>query len=418
VRRLAVGDNGAVGPGGSADVYRISPETGQAENLTRSGRIGRVWAAGDDLFLEIAAWDVPPAQRGLFRINADQLAKATAARPLPPPANPRVQKKALATKMHAVLGSANVKQVVPTPALLDKAARAFAEEVGHVYGRNLDFSAPSLDRLGQLLIEADLGAAYEPAVLLGFAAYYGETLRLVAGAEWDLLPVPLGEWIPGPEVAATPLADVVLPWSSAYFAALGSESGRLRSAAELRDRQQGQKLILVYPPAHAEAALRRATGAAYDQARKLLDAGEVKRALDILANELRQRPRNRPLALEVIAICEAARLPELADELTRTAVDAGSEVPELLLRYGDLVASKDAQKALAYYHRAVQGPWPPAAAFLKLGKQYHGLGQTAVAESCWRRAYWRATAEEKRQIRKLMGLPEVAENEAADAVDD
>jgi hypothetical protein len=417
-RRLAVGDNGAVGTGGSADVYRLSPETGQTENLTRSGHIGRVWAVGSDLLLEVGAWDVPLAQRGLFRINVDQLARATAARPVPPPADPRAQRKALAARMQAVLGPANIKQVVPTVALLEKAARAFAEEVAKGHGRELDFSTASLDHLNHVLTEMDPGAVSDPAILFGFAAYYGQTLRRVNGAEWDLQPVPLGEWTPGQEVLSTPLAEVVLPWSSAFLTARGSEFMRLHTADELRDRQQGRKLILVYPPAHAEAALRRATGPAYYEARKLLDAGDVKPAIDILAKELRQRPRNRPLAVEVLGICAAAHLPDLADELTRTAVDAGSEVPELLLRYGDLLAPKDAAKALTYYRRAVQGPWPPAEAFLKLGKQYQGLGNTAVAESCWRRAYWRATDEERRQIRQWMGLPEVAENAAADVVDD
>jgi tetratricopeptide (TPR) repeat protein len=418
VRRLAVGDDGAVGLGGEPDLYRISPETGRAENLTRSGRVGRVWAAGRDLILEIMAWDIPPAQRGLFRINGDQLTRATAAQAIPPPANPRAQRKQLAARVQAALGTTNLKQVVPTPALMEKAAHALTEGAASIYGRPLDFRAASLDRLSRLVDEIDLGEAYDPAILLGLGAYYGETLRQAAGAEWQIQPLPLGDWVPGREAASTPLAEVVLPLSAVFFASRSSEGERLRIARDLHNRQQGQKLVLVYPPTHGAAALRAATDAAYYQARKLLDQGEVKPAIDLLAKELRLRPRNRPLALEVIALCEAARLPELANELTRSAVDGGSEVPELLLRYADEVARQDPQKALAYYRKAVQGPWPAAEAFLKLGQNLQALGQTPVAESCWRRAYWRATPEQREAIRKLMGLPALGQNEAAAPDDD
>ena len=417
VRRLAVGDDGAVGPGGSTDLYRISPETGQAENLTRSGHVNRVCPVGDDLILGITDWDIAPAQRGLFRISADRLTRATTARPIPAPANPRARRKELAARVQAALGTTDLKQVVPTPALMEKAAHALAEGVGGSSGQPLDFTAASLDRFSKLVGELDLSEAHDPALILGLGAYYGETLRRTAGAEWHIQPLPLGNWTPGHEFISTPLAEVVLPLSAVFLTGLDWEGGVLRNARALRDRQQGQKLVLVYPPAHAAAALRAATGGAYYEARKLLDQGEVKPALDLLAKELRLRPRNRPLALEVIAVCEAARLPELANELTRGAVEGGSEVPELLLRYADDVARTDPEKALTYYRKAVQGPWPPAEAFLKLGENLQALGQTPVAESCWRRAYRTATPEQKQTIRKLMGLPPPGPN-AATAPDD
>jgi hypothetical protein len=114
------------------------------------------------------------------------------------------------------------------------------------------------------------------------------------------------------------------------------------------------------------------------------------------------------LAHEVISLCEAARLPKAADELTQKAVDAGNEVPELLIRYADRLARTHPAKALAYYHHAAQGDWPPTEVFIKLGQAYHDLGQTAVAESCWRRAARTATPAQRSQILRLMGLPEPA----------
>src|SRR5262249_30726797 len=53
VRRLAVGEGGEVGLGGSDDLYRVSPDTGQSLNLTRSGGIGRIWTAGKEMLLEV-----------------------------------------------------------------------------------------------------------------------------------------------------------------------------------------------------------------------------------------------------------------------------------------------------------------------------------------------------------------------------
>jgi tetratricopeptide (TPR) repeat protein len=406
-RRLARGDEGAVGVGGSADLYRISVETGQAENLTRSGRIERAWCTGGDLLLEVTAWDMAPSQRGIFRLAAERLAKATATRPTPPLANGRAQVKALVAKIQAALGGTPVKDVVPTPPILEKAAQAFADGVMDSFGERFDFSAASLDRLGNLAVQIDLASGREPGIVLGFGAYYGETLRKVASAEWRIRPCRFGEWMPAArEKATTSLAEVVLPFSESYRSALGAEDVGMRRAHDVLDQREGQKLVLVYPPFCAEEALREATGESYYQARKMLDAGQVKPALEILVRELQRRPKNRPLARELIALYEAAGMPEAANELTRKAVEAGSEVPELLLRFADLLAKQDPKLALRYYRRAVQGEEAPAEAFIKLGQTYNLLGQTAVAESCWRRAHATATESERRQIRKLMGLPE------------
>jgi hypothetical protein len=408
VRRLSVGDGGAVGVGGPADLYRLPAGGGEPVNLTRSGRIGRAWVAGADVLLEINAWDVAAAQQGVFRIAVSELETATAGRPIPPAADPRARAKAVADKVRGALGTTRLADVVPTSALMGRLARAFADAVT-ASGVALDFSAASLDRLSTLAEELDLASGREPAVVLGFGAYYGETLRRVAGAEWAIAPLPFGEWTPGRAPSGNPLVDVILPLSDPYRWGLRTEDVFLRRSGERLDRLQGQKLILVYPPRHAEEALKAATPAEYRRARRLLDDGEVKDALDLLAVELRRRPKNEPLAREVIAVCEAARLPVVARDLTRQAVEGGNEVPELLLRYADEVAREDPERALTYYRKAVQGDWAPAEAFVKLGKQYAALEQPAVAESCWRRAYPAADETQRREIRRLMELDTTGE---------
>jgi tetratricopeptide (TPR) repeat protein len=410
-RRLVVGDDGAVGLGGSSDLFRISAETGKAENLTRSGGINRAWCVGSDVLLEITAWDASPAQRGIFRIALEQLEKATASRPLRPSVNPRTQAKAVAVKVQAAVGETPLEEVLPNPALLERAAQGFVDGIRESFGVELDFSAASIDRLASLLPQTDLASGRELGMIFGFGAYYGETLRKVAGAEWRIRPLRFGAWKPaGLDKTTTALAEVVLPFSELYRSALQVEDDRLRRAPDVLEHKEGQKLVLVYPPAYAEEAVREATGTEYYQALKMLDAGEVKPALGILTAGMQRRPKNRALAREVIALCEAARMPEAANELIRKAVEAGNEVPELLLRYADLLAKKDPQRALQFYRRAVQGEQAPAEAFIKLGEQLQGLGQTAVAESCWRRAYANATEPEKQHIRKLMGLPPENEN--------
>ncbi len=406
VRRLAVGERGAVGAGGANDIYRLSPDTGKAVNLTRSGNIGRIWSDENDLLFEVAAWDVSPSQQGIFRIGVEELEKATASRPVPPVSNPRAQAKAIADKVQAALGPTPLKNVVPTPALLEKTAKAFAEAAEDSCGCRLDFSAASLDRLYKLAFEIELSSGRDPPAIFGFGAYYGETLRKLAGAEWKIKPVPFGDWLPGQPTLPNPLAEVVLPFSASYRLALDPESDRLRTGEQVAQREQGQKLLLVYPPPFAEEALREATGPEYEKALELMDAGEVKPALEILARELKSRPKNRSLAREVIALCEAAKQPDTAADLTRQAVEAGNEVPELLIRYADSLAETNPKKALEFYRKAVQAEWAPAEAFLKLGQAYADQKQSAIAESCWRQAYSYATAAQRKQIRQLMGLPE------------
>src|SRR5262249_48768907 len=62
------------------DLYRIAVETGQVENLTRSGKIDKAWMAGQDLLLKISAYEAGSNQQGIFRIAPEKLAQATAHR--------------------------------------------------------------------------------------------------------------------------------------------------------------------------------------------------------------------------------------------------------------------------------------------------------------------------------------------------
>lgn len=410
VRRLAVGEDGAVGAGGSQDLYQIALSTGAAVNLTRSGRIGRVWSVGPDLLVEISAWDIVEAQRGVFRVNAATLEKATTARPVPPVADVKAQSQAIAAKVRAALGNARVQTVTPTPELLERLAKAFASAASEACGCPLDFSAASLDQLPGVLDALDVTSGRDPALVFAAGAYYGETLRRTAGATWQLQPVPFGEWTPGLPPAGNPFVQVVLPFSDPYRRALRVEDDRTQTSRDVRTRVPGQKLILVYPPAFAEEAVRGATPASYREARKLLDAGRTREALDLLARDLLERPKNGPLAQEVIAIGEAARLREVALQLTRQAVEAGNEVPELLIRYADALSKTDPKKALEYYRKAAQADTAPAEALFKLGEQYAALGRTPIAEACWRRAYSQTAEPLRQQIRSKLGMDEEKES--------
>jgi tetratricopeptide (TPR) repeat protein len=217
--------------------------------------------------------------------------------------------------------------------------------------------------------------------------------------------MPFGDWLPGEGVADNPLVEAVLPFSEGYGRRPESGMPRLRNPEAL-GQVQGRKLILVYPPAQAEEALRAATPADYRRARELLDVGDVKPALDLLAAEMKRHPRNDRLAREVIGVCRSARQTGLADDLTRRAVEGGTEVPELLLRHADRLAKAEPRKALEYYRKAARGPWPPAEAFLALGRHYAAAGRTDLAECCWRRAHRNANASQRVEVRKLLGLPQ------------
>lgn len=407
LRRRSVGEGGGVGDGGPVDLYRIPVEGGAPVNLTRSGLIDAAWSAGADFWVRVDRWSLPEGQRGVFRIGAAGLEKASSKRPVPAALDRRANGKAVAEKVQGVLGSAALREVVPTPELMEKVARAFADAAGEKLGIALDFKLDSLDRLWEAR-EALGRAGEEPLAILALGAYYGETLRREAGAQWRLGAVPFGAWAPGSQAEGNCLVDPVLPFSAACVSGLDLEAMGFRGAEDLQGRDEGRKILLVYPPAQVEEAVREATGPEYAEARRKLDAGEVKEALAILVRELQRRPMSRMLAAESIAICEAAGLEEAARTLTAQAVEAGNEVPELLIRHADGLAAKDPAAALEHYRKAVRGAWAPAESFLKLGKAYAATGARPLAEACWRRAFAGATPEQKDEICSLLGVPKPA----------
>jgi hypothetical protein len=401
VRQLAMGEDGKVGVGGVPDLYRVSVQTGETVNLTRSGHIGKIWCSGPDLLVDTFGHDIPQEQQGIFRISAEELARLTTNQPVPPLTNPRLQGRKIAARVQAAV-KMPIKELVPTPELMDKLARTFAEAIKEEYALNLDFSPVSLNLLPNLVDTLDLGSGREPAVILAFGAYYGETLRKVGGAQWKLKPQPFGDWVPARIPAGNPLVQVILPWSNLYRWAIHANDSYLRQAQDLHENNP--KILLVYPASYAEQALREATPAAYQEAMKLVDKGDVKKALDLLAQELRRHPRPALLAREIISLCEAANLQETAQKLTHQAMEAGVEIPELLVRHADEITRSDPKKSLDYYRKATQGNLIPAEYLMKLGQQYVRLGQPALAEACWRRAYNSASNLQRQEIINFLGM--------------
>lgn len=235
-------------------------------------------------------------------------------------------------------------------------------------------------------------------------AYYGETLRRAAGPDWRIDPKPFGEWMPEAPTESNPIATAVFPFSSLSLLLIAEDSG-IWGSNDIARREEGVSLRLVYPPSHEVAAVREVAVGSYEKARRLLDPGEIRPAVEILVRELERRPRNRLLAREVTALCEAAGMPDAAEKLTRRAVEAGNEVPELLVRYADDLSKTDPRKALEYYRKASQTRWVPASALIRMGQAYASSGDRAVADSCWRRAWRSADAREQEEIRKRMGIP-------------
>jgi hypothetical protein len=410
IRRLSRGRDGAVGAGGDQDLWKISVESGEAKNVTRGGHIAGVWVAGSDILLWVNHYGVPESQRGLFRIPAAELEKASSTLPERPLQDSAAQAKAVAAKVLAELGGGPVRDVVPTPEKMAAVARTFAAAVKESCGVALDFSRNSLDDLPGLVYSLNLRDG-DPALVIGMGAYYGETLKATQGAVWMLQPVPFGDASAGRTDAETPLVDPVLPFSDVVAAMHQSEETSMRTAGSLSQLDEGRKIILVHPPGSAEEAVRKATGPEYYEARRKLDAGEVRPALDMLVKELERRPRNRTLALEVINFCEAARLPDLRKSLTKTAVEAGNEVPDLLLRYAEDVASTDPTKARDMLRKAAHGSYPQGVVFLRLGKLYSATGDWPLAEACWRRAYPNVSPAEKSEIHSLMGMSKTPSKE-------
>jgi hypothetical protein len=388
----------------TGDLYRISPETGAATNLTRSGVIDRVWVQGEHLLLRISSVEVPIAQCGIHKIALKDLEQIAAGLPEPKSQSAAQQARQIADKLKTAYAPKRLQDLVPTPEALDKLARDFAEAAAAVLGEPFDFSAASLDSLPRWADWLEPGLSSEPALVFGFGAYYGETLRKLGQGQWRLEPLRLGDWLPRRNVAGNPMVQVVLPFSEIYR--YGSRAGGVfLHTPEQLTRGSGQKLILVFPPATAESALKKATSKGYQRARDALDRGDLKLGLKLLGKELQRYPNNLPLALEALELCEVARMPALADQMAKTAVDAGSDVLELLLRHADVLTKSEPAKALALYQKAAQAPFVSSDVYLKLGKQFATLKQQPLADCCFRRAYTTATGPQRDEIRRLLGMP-------------
>jgi hypothetical protein len=384
---------------GSSDLYKISAETGAAANLSRCGRIESAWVQGDALLLRTAGPDLPASQRGIFKVGVMDLEKLAAENPGPKGRLVADAGRAIAASIKAALAPRRLAEVVPTPELMEKLAGVFAKAASEALALPFDFSPASLDSLAQLpeMMERELVA--EPALLLGLGAYYGETLRKVAKAKWRLGDMPLGDWRSARIRHANAVAQVVLPFSdTARFVLLGSHDIRATSAT----------LVLVYPAGLAEQALREATSPNYAKAQNALDCGDLNAALALLTEEMCRSPNNVPLAREVLDLCSATEQKDAADQFARLAVEAGSAIPELLVRRADALVKSAPDKAMLYYRKAAQaGGAPSFEIYLKLGKQLKAQGQQPLAECCFRRAHELAESpEQQEELRTLMGMPE------------
>ncbi len=400
LRRL-IRDPGAGGVSFLFDVERIDVETGAATNLTRTGRFSHLWSAGPDLFLEVRDHLLPTAQQGIFRIAAEELANALP--PAPKIAGSTPAGERLARRLEKSLKGTPLPQYVPTPASLETLANEFAAAVKEETGVVLDGTAASLDRLTNLIDHIELGAGKHPVNILGVGAYYGETLRKTVGAKWRIKPVPFGEWKPVRLPPVNNVAEVVMPFSDTYGWAI--YSGRLLTARDIRERSsQGMDWLLVYPPTHADIVLQ-ADYADYFKARKLTDRGDIDEALELFAVEMKRCPKNANLAREVVSLCTALERNYLAKKFTRQALEAGADARDLMVQHADELMRTEPGKAIIYYRKAAHAPFVDPPSLMKLGKAYQKIGQMALAESCWRRAYLAATDLERNELRRLMGMP-------------
>ncbi|MBI3829404.1 MAG: hypothetical protein HY291_07800 [Planctomycetes bacterium] len=397
------------------DVCVFDPKGGKPNNLTRSGHISKVWCLGGDVYLEAKHWDLPASQQGVFRMAAQDLVQAAQGLPEPAAHGAKNLREAVERAVKEAAGGKDLKKFKPSPESMRQIGDAFAGAIQSQTGLKLDFSAGSLRHLHRLIDRLDSGED-DLSFLIGLGAYYGETLRRCAGAEWAIRPEPFGNWKPGTDAADSPYAQIVLPFSHPYLIALGSENAWVWSEEQLNERDEGSRLLLVYPPSHQKEAVKAAEPSAYREAFEKLDRGDVKDALDLLAEELRRFPKNGRLAREAIALCNAAGSAEAAKDLTRRALEAGNQVPELLVRYADALAKDEPAQALEFYKRAAHKRWPLPDVLFKLGKTYAALGKADLAEACWRKAQRRADKNTKQEILALMGLaaPAAAGAQATD----
>lgn len=404
VRRLSAGKDGRVGYGGSTDLYYVPLDKGKALNLTRCGRIGTCRVIGNDIWLGLHAWGLDKSQTGVFAIPIAGLREISAKRRVPPIEDPQRQSRAVAEAVLKALEVRDIKECRPNSETLGRAARAFAEAAGRAYGVTLDFSAGSLDRFGKVVNAVFSDPKDALTLVFGSGAYYGKTLERAAGARWVVDPVPFGEWFPGSESDSTPLADAILPFDDVYGCILSTERHWLRDGESLKKNRHQARILLVYPSSDLKGALRKATGSDYYKMRKKLDEGKIDEAFKLSLQLVKKHPKNSALAKEALSWCEVAGREEEADNLARKAVEAGNEVPALVIRYADQIAKKNPKEAIRQLRKVVSGDWPPVEAYVKLGKLYEGQGLRPMAESCWRYAHRHAEEELKSEIEELMKL--------------
>ena len=167
----------------------------------------------------------------------EELEKASSTLPERAILDVRAHGLAVAERVRGALGAGALRDLVPTPERMASAAKAFAVAVTEICGIPLDFSRKSLDDLRDLVWSLDVRHG-DLGLLVGFGAYYGETLRATAGAVWMLQPVPFGDAGPGGAIEGTPLADPILPFSDIVATMVGAEEGVGELWGFMRERKK------------------------------------------------------------------------------------------------------------------------------------------------------------------------------------
>ncbi len=402
-RRVDPGLKDAVGFGGETDLYRIDVATGAAVNLTRCGHIQRAWVIGADLAVQIGGWDIAQTQRGIFRIAAAELEQATASRPLHPASASRDRVKAVARAVVEAVGG-DPRDCVPSAEAMPAIAEAFATVAARACGVRLDFTMASLRQLETTFSRLELaGSGRQPALALGAGAYYGETLRRCAGAQWRLGGVRFGDWVPAvPDYRTSRNALVVAlaPFDDCYRSQMGSEDSPLLGPQSL-PYLQGQQLLLVYPVFQVPSEVAAATDKDYASAWDLAREGKIEPALALLFAEIGRHPTDAALVEETSALAAAAGMDQAVQELDQRALAAGCTVPRVLERQADRLATSDATKAIELYRRVASQPYSAGSVLNKLGTCYAANGHADFAMCCWRQAHRRGTVEDRTEAARL-----------------
>ena len=404
LRSVSINKIGGVGAMGAFDVTRIAADNGETLKLTRSGGMTRMWAGGNDLFLDFRDYTLPNSQQGVYRFNADALAKDAPPTQGPKLQAPDVAAENIAKRLEKTLAGTPLRHFVPTAKAMPAFAKEFAAAVRDELGVTLDFTPESLDRFTRVIEQLEMASGRNTVNVLGAGAYYGETLRKVIGAQWHIKPVPFGDWLPGLNPVGNSVLEIVYPFSDCYRWSMYDGSNLLNSIG-VKNRVRGQDWLLVFPPNHA-ANVMNSHAKDYLKARTLLDKGDVNAgSLGIHESDIKKRPHNGQLAREIISLYTAVGKHERAKSFTKQAVEAGAEAHDLLILYADELARTDPAKAIPYYRKAAHTAFAPPETLINMGQAYEKAGQLPVAESCWRRAYFPASDFQRNEIRRLMGLP-------------